>query len=409
MANETLPCDSFDSLTTMILAVSVSQINVTAQIQSCPGLCALAWGNGNPDFSGVGANLSWIFQAILTILLGPLLSICLFLEALCPGGREGPRIEAVHKDFLMASALVTIPVTFASTIYLRRVTFLFEVTYLYYLNAMQFLSLFSTALSGYIFNAWDYRYSCDGYEMTEKESRRSRRLKWAGAGSILALIFFLSVTVYINNSRLSFAFLPELERSCQAYSSIIPKMPKHVETPPANIGWFIKTIQWFWGDPNDPTPMNFTSFLKMYVGIILCILIVGVGGLLLVIYVIPITVFLVFRVLYDAIKACIFQPKETLGMVGDAVKRYSEIHPLAMAVPPLGFSIGMIYCLAQMQFDRNEMKAVLGRDYVDSQWGFGQIISLFLWAQVLYGVCGWILSLVKRVRFASKCWLCLPI
>ena len=59
-----------------------------------------------------------------------------------------------------------------------------------------------------------------------------------------------------------------------------------------------------------------------------------------------------------------FSTWETMRSV---VKRYTQIHPIAFGVLSLGFSIGMLYCLAQMQLDRNSMKAVLGQDYVDSQ------------------------------------------
>jgi hypothetical protein len=56
IANNTLSCNSFDSLTSLILAVSVSRVNVSDQIQLCPQLCSLACGIGNPDFSGVGVR-----------------------------------------------------------------------------------------------------------------------------------------------------------------------------------------------------------------------------------------------------------------------------------------------------------------------------------------------------------------
>jgi hypothetical protein len=67
----------------------------------------------------------------------------------------------------------------------------------------------------------------------------------------------------------------------------------------------------------------------------------------------------------------------------------------------------MLNCLAQMQSDRNYMRAVLGEDYVDEQWGFGQIISLFLWTQILWGVGKWFYFSPKRIKPQRKRYLSL--
>lgn len=54
LSNNTLDCSSFTSLTTLVTAVQKYPLNITDQIQACPDICSLAWGQGNSDFSGIG-------------------------------------------------------------------------------------------------------------------------------------------------------------------------------------------------------------------------------------------------------------------------------------------------------------------------------------------------------------------
>jgi hypothetical protein len=102
--------------------------------------------------------------------------------------------------------------------------------------------------------------------------------------------------------------------------------------------------------------------------------------------------------------AFIYSPKETAEVIARWCIRTDLWIYGAIS---LGFSIGMLYCLAQMQSDRNSMRAVLGEDYVGEQWGFGQIISLFLWTQVLWGVGKWFYFSAKRTKPQRKCCLSL--
>ncbi|KAH9216137.1 hypothetical protein DL95DRAFT_498407 [Leptodontidium sp. 2 PMI_412] len=330
--NKTYPCDQLESLTSLILAVSTSQVNVTTQIQSCPDLCSLAPGAGNPDFSGVGANLSWIIQAVLVFLLGPYLIIGVWLDhrfiQVYPLYPDSPRNEAIHTDFLGALRLVTVPVTLASLIYLRNVTFLFEVTYLYYLNAMQFLSLLSATFSCFVFDAWEYNHGGGVGIHPERENRRFRK-KIAVVFCVLALAFYLGVTIFISRSRLSFPFLPDITAACRAYSNIIPKLPKHVEVPPANCEWLTSYLESLM---NMPPSRGKGAFITGQT----------------------------FAVVF----ACYI----------------------------------LVLLLLQMHIDRNLMRDVIGEAYIDDQWGFGQILSVFLWTQILWLISKWIFSTVKRVR-----------
>jgi hypothetical protein len=66
-------------------------------------------------------------------------------------------------------------------------------------------------------------------------------------------------------------------------------------------------------------------------------------------------------------------------------------HPGFLGPIALGLSCGVIYEMSQLQRKRQIMKAVTGTDFVDNQWGFGQVIAIFLWIplliQTLYYTC----------------------
>jgi len=49
----------------------------------------------------------------------------------------------------------------------------------------------------------------------------------------------------------------------------------------------------------------------------------------------------------------------------------------------LAFLIGTLVCLVQMERQRNTMRAVIGAQFQDDQWGFGQVLSICLWAPLI--------------------------
>lgn len=69
LANATLACTSFDSLTDLLGQVQSQNLNITIQIQQCPDLCGLAWGAGNPDLSGIGVDSNPDLGAPMSIRL----------------------------------------------------------------------------------------------------------------------------------------------------------------------------------------------------------------------------------------------------------------------------------------------------------------------------------------------------
>lgn len=58
----------------------------------------------------------------------------------------------------------------------------------------------------------------------------------------------------------------------------------------------------------------------------------------------------------------------------------------------LAFTIGMLVELGEMERTRSIMMEITGPDFQDNQWGFGQVIALFLWMPLCiqlgyYAVC----------------------
>ena len=65
----------------------------------------------------------------------------------------------------------------------------------------------------------------------------------------------------------------------------------------------------------------------------------------------------------------------------------------AILIFPLlaGLLIGWIF---EMERTRNEMKAIIGAVSQDDQWGFGQIIAVFLWLPLCFKI---LLHVMDRV------------
>jgi len=357
----TLACSSFISLTDLLSQVQAAHINLTIQVRDCPDLCSLAWGSGNPDLSGVGvsstlcgqladsktnliskANISWIFQAVLTILMGPGLPISL---SFVPSSAEylEERLQDLHRDFLNASIFITLPVSVATIVYLKQVEFLFEVTFLYYLTTMQFLALIGTALAGLVFA-----------EKNLKDVVRS----YIEQSIITALSCTLSFGLYLGSlkwtcaSKVLAALLPELLDACQAYGKIVPSVPSGTKVTP---------YSW-----HNPTPARKNALIASSVlDILFPFLYFGIG-------------FIVCWIIYSILK--------WLAL--------AVLEPFYNMIFTLAFSIGTLFCLVQMQAERDAMRAIAGPDYGDDKWGFGQVISVFVWLPIAFKLLLWILELL---------------
>jgi hypothetical protein len=67
-----------------------------------------------------------------------------------------------------------------------------------------------------------------------------------------------------------------------------------------------------------------------------------------------------------------------------------------LVVPPgnflitLGFGIGVLFCLARMQENRLLIRRLAGTGFQDDHWGFGQVISVFVWIPSSIKLLVWI-------------------
>ena len=67
-ANGNLTC-SFSSISQVLYNTETGNLNITNTIQSCPNICTLAWGIGNPDLSGIGVRYTCL--CIVEVLTNP--------------------------------------------------------------------------------------------------------------------------------------------------------------------------------------------------------------------------------------------------------------------------------------------------------------------------------------------------
>ncbi|RKL08877.1 hypothetical protein BFJ70_g16732 [Fusarium oxysporum] len=68
---------AFDSLPELVKLVveDWAGYNISLLVDTCPGVCDLVYGSGNPDISGIGAMSSYAIQGISSLLFGPILGI----------------------------------------------------------------------------------------------------------------------------------------------------------------------------------------------------------------------------------------------------------------------------------------------------------------------------------------------
>ncbi|KAM7211992.1 hypothetical protein V8F06_012621 [Rhypophila decipiens] len=67
--------DTIMGLVNHVLSGNRTSYNVSFLIQTCPDVCGLVYGTGNPDISGVGAVVSYVIQGVSSLIFGPLLAL----------------------------------------------------------------------------------------------------------------------------------------------------------------------------------------------------------------------------------------------------------------------------------------------------------------------------------------------
>jgi hypothetical protein len=332
MANPS--CDAFTSINDALTQANMGQLNITAYVAACPNICTLAWGTGNPDLSGIGANISYILQAILTFIFGPVFCLIYAFRGRWNFSDETKEnLKSLQATFHDISAQFSIPVAVAAVIRFHQHAPFYELAFLRSLTTLQFLSLLSSSVTAGIFERREQRTHIE---------KRNDRLRVA----ILVLYGLLEFGLYmgliggLRTSESSWQTISELGEACAAYSRIEPWIP-HI--PAASVHLPHITVKQFFS----PFSKDGLKFSWIIIGFILA----GTLALLVAGYILTgIWLVLVSREVF------------LLG-------------PISLA-----FAIGMLVEVVQMERTRNVMKAVTGAEFQDNQWGFGQVIALFLWA-----------------------------
>jgi len=150
MANST--CLTGTSISDLLDKADRNLLNLTATIASCPDICTLALGQGNPDLSGIGVFISYIMQASLTILCGPILFLT-YSALRRPGERDeiSEPLSEIIDSFIDTSIAFNIPVGIATTIRMAQSVPFFDQSFSLYLLGMQSSSFMAAVLTSTIF------------------------------------------------------------------------------------------------------------------------------------------------------------------------------------------------------------------------------------------------------------------
>ena len=165
MANST--CLTGTSISDLLDKADQNLLNLTATIASCPDICTLAWGQGNPDLLGIGVFISYIMQAVLTLLCGPILGLICYVrrrkhDERCEHGERcehverhehevSDRLSEIVNSFIDTSIGFNIPIGIAATVRIAQSAPLFDQYFSSYLLGMQSFSFLVVVLTSAIF------------------------------------------------------------------------------------------------------------------------------------------------------------------------------------------------------------------------------------------------------------------
>ncbi|KAF9479043.1 hypothetical protein BDN70DRAFT_932886 [Pholiota conissans] len=323
MAN--FSCDAFSSINEALTQANMGKLNTTTYVAACPQICTIAWGTGNPDLSGIGPNISYILQAVLTFIFGPIF-------CLAYGSRKRwivseklkDYLEILQDTFLDISAQLSIAVAIAAVIRFHQHAPFYELAFLRSLTTMQFLSFLCSTVTSGVF---------------EKRIGATRKTILIIYG-LLEFGLYMGLIVGLWTSQASWQTLSELGQACGAYGHLSHWIP-HIPSPIVHFP-HITFEQYLF-----IFVKNGWKFELILTGLVLigCLALVIVCNIL----------FLLFTAL-------------------------TSKNAVATGIISFGLTIGMLVELTEMEKTRNVMKSIMGSEFQDNQWGLGQIIALFLWA-----------------------------
>ncbi|KAF7985918.1 hypothetical protein HWV62_43830 [Athelia sp. TMB] len=203
MANTS--CSPFSSINDVLAQAEAGQLNITTAVSTCQDICTLAWGVGNPDLSGIGMNVCYIFQAILTFLFGPLFCAVYYNRQRFTK-QTVENLEDLHDSFLDVSAQFSIPVAVAAVVRFLQNPPFYEITFMHTLLTMQFLSLLSTAVVAGIFET----------------RKKPLRIAIIGLYGLIEFGFYMGIVGGLRTNKARWEAIDQLGEACKAYGTLLP-------------------------------------------------------------------------------------------------------------------------------------------------------------------------------------------
>ncbi|KZP20595.1 hypothetical protein FIBSPDRAFT_537696 [Athelia psychrophila] len=362
MANTS--CSSgFPSINDLLVQAEAGQVNITAVVSTCQEICTMAWGAGNPDLSGIGLIICYVFQAVLTVLFGPLFCVFYyhFHDDLADGTKTklGEKLEELHDTFLDTIAQFSVPVAVAAVIRLHQDPPFYEIDFMHSLTTMQFLSLLATAVTAGIFGRSD-------------KYKSPMRIIVICIYGLFDFGFYMGLVGGLRTSAARWEAINELGHACQEYGTLLPGFEAIKK-----LRWLLPHVNWDFSVKD-----YFKNFFKFD----------GAKELAEFKMVLTIIGFVLAGIVCLVI---------VVGVVLLLGSRFAEKCIPTIGLMSLGLSIGALVELARMMQTRTFMQVITGPDFADNDWGFGQVVSLFLWvpmcAEALYFLC----QLVPCLRTAE--------
>ncbi|KAG4444080.1 hypothetical protein IFR05_000433 [Cadophora sp. M221] len=345
--NTTYDCASLTKYAGFFIS---DQLNITEVVTACPEHCKLAWGTGNPDLSGIGVFISYALQLVICIVLGPG-HIVLYR---CFNQSRHDYLESIQLVALNTTILFALPVAIASFTYLKTGPDLFEMAFIYYLNLMQFLAGIS------LFCSW---VTCAVRANNEIDFRS---IATVFVGGSLHTGLFGGLLSWIDKSSFKDQRFVEFVSICKTYGYLIPNLPPVLLRRP----------------PIVPSNRRLNDF------VLVCII---AGGVLL--------LMILFRLLVHYEKRIEALLVRT-APIGETNEFWS--FKLAACMVSLGCTSTIAWSFAKMHVIREQLTQNTKGRVEDNEWGFGQVVAIFLWIPLLLESLGLLIVVITAMFGASS-------
>jgi len=345
--NNTDPCAFSDriSLLNRIDAES-NQYNVTLLVETCPNVCLLALGSGNPDISGIGVTLtrsccgknphadrnqamiSYIFQGVGVFLCGPVMAIAILvfrIDLTAPSPRRPGLHNLLAKIALsinQGALFVALSIMIACVIRIRQSPPLGELSFITWLCMYQSIVGIGACVPSLLLLDFD-----------------KHRVISFNCYLCLIAVFYFTIGMMGRFSTAQRRILKQFNTHCVKKSLALFPL----------------------GEADYGNVLSAKDVIVLLLIAALCVL---------------------FGV------ATFFYKDQLMRVMSSIGRRFhtTPSHTVAsLFVPPVAilWIFGCIYIGLSMYRSRNITRNLAGNSYQDEQWGFGQITILLLWGSVI--------------------------